>query len=284
MPSPFPGMDPYLERTRWFRGFHNGLIFCLQGLLQPKLPEPYYALTGELVWLEGSERHVEPDVDVFRPVSIRRRPRPEPDEGGGVATMEVEMETVADPEPIVVSVDAPFEGEERTEPFLEIYARGKGEDRLITAIEVLSRTNKTIGGPGRQKYLEKQREVLDSQVHLVEIDLLRGGAHTTAVPYGLAWAEAGPFAYHVSIHLFQRPKEFRIYPIQLEQRLPVIAIPLLPDDPAVPLDLQAAFQRVYDAGPYRRAVHYGQDPILPVLTPAQTAWAEQLLAADRSAK
>jgi Protein of unknown function (DUF4058) len=282
MPSPFPGMDPYLERTRWFRGFHNGLIFCLQDLLQPKLPAPYYALTGELVWLEGSERHVEPDVDVFRPVSSRRRSHPEPNGGGSVATME--LETAADAAPIVVTVDTPLGGEERTELYLEIYARSEGGDRLITAIEVLSRTNKTIGGPGRQKYVEKQREILDGQVHLVEIDLLLGGAHTTAVPHEPAWAEAGPFAYHVSIHLFHRPKEFRIYPIRLEQRLPVIAIPLLPEDPAVTLDLQAAFQRVYDAGPYRRAVRYGEDPILPALTPAETAWAGQLLVADDSAK
>ena len=145
---------------------------------------PYYALTGELVWLEGSERHVEPDVDVFRPVSSRRRSHPEPNGGGRVATMEVE--TAAENQPIVVTLDTPLGGEERTEPYLEIYARSEGGDRLITAIEVLSRTNKTVGGPGRQKYLEKQREILDGQVHLVEIDLLRGGAHTTAVPYELA--------------------------------------------------------------------------------------------------
>ena len=64
----------------------------------------------------------------------------------------------------------------------------------------------------------------------------------------------------------------------------MIAIPLLPDDPAVTLDLQAAFQRVYDAGRYRRAVQYGEDPILPALTPAETAWARQLPVADDSAK
>ena len=64
MPSPFPGMDPYLERPRWFRGLHSKLVTCIEEAIQPLLPDPTFALTGELIWLEGSERHVEPDVDV----------------------------------------------------------------------------------------------------------------------------------------------------------------------------------------------------------------------------
>ncbi len=47
------------------------------------------------------------------------------------------------------------------------------------------------------EYLKKQREILDSQVHLVEIDLLRGGEHTTAVPREWAVNKAGAFEYHL---------------------------------------------------------------------------------------
>jgi hypothetical protein len=128
------------------------------------------------------------------------------------------------------------------------------------------------------RYLEKQREILDGQVHLVEIDLLRGGAHVSAVPFWLAREKAGVFDYHVSVRRFDRPGEFLLYPIPLERRLPTVKIPLLPGDPEVPLSLQAVFQRVYDAGPYRRAVGYGVDPIDPPLTPHQSAWAAQVLA------
>ena len=105
--------------------------------------------------------------------------------------------------------------EERTEPYLEIYARREGEDRLVTSIEVLSLTNKTLGSEGRQKYLEKQQEILSGQVNLVEIDLLRGGAHSSAVPLWLAREKAGPFDYHVSVRRFDRPGEFLVYPIPL---------------------------------------------------------------------
>jgi hypothetical protein len=52
---------------------------------------------------------------------------------------------------------------------------------------------------------------------------------------------------------------------------------LLPGDPSIPINLQAVFQRAYDAGPYRRAVRYGEDPIDPPLTTAQAAWAAQIL-------
>ena len=134
--------------------------------------------------------------------------------------------------------------EERTEPYLEIYARREGEDRLVTSIEVLSLTNKTLGSEGRQKYLEKQQEILSGQVNLVEIDLLRGGAHSSAVPLWLAREKAGPFDYHVSVRRFDRPGEFLVYPIPLQRRLPTIRIPLLPGDPSIPISLQTVFQRL----------------------------------------
>ena len=38
------------------------------------------------------------------------------------------------------------------------------------------------GEPGRGLYLRKQREILESDVNLIEIDLLRAGMHTAAVP------------------------------------------------------------------------------------------------------
>jgi hypothetical protein len=158
------------------------------------------------------------------------------------------------------------------ESYLEIRRRKGREIQLVTSIEVLSPADKTPGNPGRDKYLEKQREVLDSPIHLVEIDLLRGGTHTSAVPRDLVRSKAGPFDYHVSIHRFDRPQEFVFYPILLDQVLPDISIPLLPGDADVALDLQAAFEKAYDAGPYRREIDYGKDRIAPALKPEQAKW------------
>src|SRR5262245_35509774 len=177
MPSPFPGMDPYLEDPEVFPDLHNSFNTYLQEALQPRLPPPYYASTGRRVWVEVTQRSVEPAVEVLRRSAA-------PSSAGGVALSPARTERA-----VVVRVPH----DERTEPFLEIYAGRGQERRLVTSIEILSPTNKTPGEPGRDLYLRKQREILNSKVHLVEIDLLRGGEHTTAVPRILAEAVAGPF-------------------------------------------------------------------------------------------
>jgi hypothetical protein len=191
--------------------------------------------------------------------------------GGIAALIEQELE-----EQVVILLSQTA-GEEKSEPYIEIYARREGRDRIVTSIEFLGITNKTLGTPGRLTYLEKQGEILVDQVHLVEVDLLRGGAHVSAVPHSLARENAEPFDYHVSIRRFDRPSEFLFYPIPLERKLPTVKIPLLPGDPEVKLNLQSVFQRDFDAGPYRRAVAYGVDPVDPPLNPRQQAWAEELL-------
>jgi hypothetical protein len=267
MPSPFPGMDPYLESPDWFPGLHDNLIVFMKGALQRRLPESYYAESSQRIWLEYSRRHVEPDVEVVRSA---RRPRKRA-RGSGLA--------LADPEvtgPLVVTVETVEHGP-FNESFLEIRRRwGKGI-QIVTSIEVLSPANKKVGNPGREKFLEKQRETLGSETHLVEIDLLRGGTHTLAVPKDLVTARAGTYEYMVSIHRFNRPNEYLVYPITLRQRLPKIAIPLSPGDPDVTLDLQDVFDRSYDFGPYRREIEYGKDRIVPRLKPEQAEWATNLL-------
>lgn len=120
--------------------------------------------------------------------------------------------------------------------------------------------------------MQKQRELLRSNVHLVEIDLLRGGEPTTAVPLAAALPLTGPFNYHVCIHQFDRPAEFLVYPIRLETALPEIAIPLLPGTPPVPVNLQAVFERCYDLGPYRRNIRYGGTVPPPPFRPDTATW------------
>jgi hypothetical protein len=264
-------MDPYLESPRLFPGLHSGLIFAIKELLQPSLPEKYYAESDQYVWLETSHRYIEPDVNVM---SGRRGRKPRRRRAGQGAVAVAELEAS---QPVVIAVET-VEEDEHVERFLEIRElRRGGRDRLVATIEVVSPANKTPGHTGFDKYREKQREVLAAQAHLIEIDLLRKGTHVTAVPRDLAREEAGPFDYHVSVHRFDRPKDYFFYPIRLEQRLPAIMIPLLPGDPEVLLDLQAAFNRAYDAGPYRKRIRYGEDPIKPPLRPEQAQWAKALM-------
>jgi hypothetical protein len=267
MPSPFPGMDPYLENPEIFPDFHDSFITYLRAALQAHLPAPYFAALGRRVWIEVSHRPIGPDVEVRRghtPASRRTEP------AGAAAVTECAIAR-----PVVVNVAH----DEWREPFIEIYTRGEEGKRLIASIEVLSPVNKTPGERGRSLYRKKQRELIDSQVHLVELDFLRGGKHTTAVPLDAARQACGLFDYHVSVRPFDILETFHVYPIRLEDRLPPISVPLLPGDPPVTIDLQAVFDRCYHDGPYAREVNYMTDVLIPPLDPDRAAWAQQAVRA-----
>jgi len=178
MPSPFPGMDPYLESPEHFPDLHDALVYCIRAQLQSILPEPYFAKTSQHVWLSVGERFVEPDVDVMIAGPAGR--------GTGAPS----QSALTAQEPVVVTV-LPVPGDEHTESYAEIYRWEGSEKRLVTAIEVLSTSNKARGNPGRELYLKKQAELLSSRVHLVEIDLLHHGEHTLAVPLELARKQCG---------------------------------------------------------------------------------------------
>jgi len=263
MPSPFPGMDPYLENRSVFPDFHDGFIAYLREAIQPRLPEPYYAALGRRAWVEISERFVGPDVNVIAPGSHRLPSRSH--------ISSIETATMEVTQPVVVTVPH----DEQSETLVEIYI-GRGSDRrLVTALEVLSPINKQPGEKGRDLYLRKQAELLDSQCHLVEIDLLRGGTHTTAVPEDRLKKKVPSFAYHVCSHLFDHFEDFLIYPIQLADPLPTISIPLLPGDGEVPVSLQQVFERTYAAGPYYREIDYSENVPLPKLTTEQMQWVKE---------
>lgn len=258
MPSLFPGMDPYLEGPGVFPDFHDGFITYMREALQPHLPEPYYAAIGRRAWIEVSERYIGPDVSVVDSGII-------PNAGGTtIATKNVT-------EPIVIHVPH----DELVEPLIEICV-GKGPDRrIVTTIELLSPSNKTPGEHGRDLYLQKQREILDSKIHLVEIDLLRAGQHTTAVPEARLRRKISHFDYHVCVHRFDKFQDYLVYAFQLPQELPTVAIPLLAGEQDVSLDLQQVFTRTYNAGPYHREIDYQQDPPPPTLTAQHAKWAKE---------
>ncbi len=119
MPSPFPGMDPFLESPEIFPDFHDGFIAYLRESVQSRLPPPYIAALGRRAWIEVSERFIGPDVEVVRPGA--------PGEAGHRSSV-----AVASPprtEPLVVHVPH----DERSELLVEICV-GRGSDRrLVTS-------------------------------------------------------------------------------------------------------------------------------------------------------
>ncbi len=51
MPSPFPGMDPYLEDEALWPVFHHQLVMCLYQILLPGLVDRYRARVGQRHYL-----------------------------------------------------------------------------------------------------------------------------------------------------------------------------------------------------------------------------------------
>lgn len=257
MPSPFPGMDPYLEDPARWPGAHHSLITYARDAMQPAVRPRYNALIGERIYL------VEPSQSMYPDLVFVRRPEPlEPWGGGGVAVAEFDA-------PVLLEIPS----QETREAFIEIVYTDSGE--VVTVIEVLSPSNKAPG-EGRDLYLRKQRQLLSSPVHLVEIDLLRSGSHTLALPQHALSNLPKPWHYLVSVNRALRRHRFEIYPAWLQRRLPRIAVPLRAPDPDIALDLQAVFARCYDNGGYEDFIDYRREPPVP-LPPDDAAWAEALL-------
>jgi hypothetical protein len=257
----FPGMDPYLEAPTFWPGVHAALIVYVRDQLQPLLRPRYLAAIEERVYLEGPDREIIPDVRL-------QHHRPEA-AGPAVAVAECDA-------PVLVRVPTL----EVHESYVAILDRQSGR-RIVTVIEVLSPTNK-YAGPGRVSYLAKQAEVLRGPTHLVEIDLLRAGPHVLAIPERVARGRA-QYDYLVSVNRARdRREEFELYPRRLRERLPRVRVPLADPDPDVPLHVQAALARVYEAGSYADRLDYDA-PCEPALTADDQTWANERVAESRRA-
>jgi Protein of unknown function (DUF4058) len=258
MPSPFPGMDPYLEQ--FWRDIHARCIIYAADQLQAHLPADLRARVEERVVVEpafGTARSVYPDIRVV-------------ERGRGQATARVvePAPTVAEPLIIYVS-DEPI-----TESFIEIVDVGSGR-RVVSVIEVLSLANK-FPGEGQELYRRKQRELRDGQVNLAEIDLLRAGDRVVAVGVSRIPASHRTL-YQVCVYraIASLPC-YEIYRVPLRERLPVIRLPLRSTDPDVPLDLQAVIDQCYRNGGYDEDIDYSVEPD-PPLDVEDARWADALL-------
>jgi hypothetical protein len=246
-----------LERPAIWPDFHNRFIACICGELQPSLRPRYVALTEERHYVVESERPIRPDV------SIIRTGRDGLSGGAAVAVLETDAPAVFE-----------FWTEEIREPLIHIIEPAAG-NRIVTAIEVLSPDNKQPG-PGRVSYQRKRDELWSGGANLVEIDLLRDGERTVRVsPEKLE----GLRPWHYLVAATRRwPSREEVYAVPLQRRLPRVAIPLAADDRDVPLDLQAAFTRCWNEGPYPELLRYHEPPP-GTLAPEETAWCQQTLKA-----
>lgn len=261
MPSPFPGMDPYLEQSAFWSSFHSRLVVALADAIEPQLSPQYYVEVETRTYRseEGDESLLVgiPDAIVFSERSSTSTPESEPmlEDAAAIATQ---------PRPERVAVPLPQVTNER---YLEV--REIGTDEVITAIEVLSPKNKR-GGDGRTAYEKKRRAILGSATHLVELDLLRGGQPMpllgvrTKTPYRILISRS-----------HQRPAA-DLYSLALQQKLPHLPIPLKPGDPEPIVLLQDIFNGVYDRARYASRIDYRQPVPPPALSESARQWVEAL--------
>jgi len=260
MKSPFPGMDPYLER-HW-GDVHASLIIYAKEALQPGLPADLVARAEERVFVEtdlGARRRFVPDVHIAK---MRRSTRSSMElHDGGTAVAQPEIFEVLE--------------EEITEAYLEIRERDGG--KVITVIEFLSPANKA-GAEGQRKYVEKQQQVLHSDASLVEIDLVRSGERVLALPSHQLEKESPSTSLACISPGWNRPRR-ELYRMPLQERLPILPVPLRRNEQALSLDLQVLIERVYKAGRYDTTDY--TVTLEPALPAKETAWAAKLLKAAR---
>lgn len=254
--SPFPGMDPYLESPTLWPDVHNRLANICAEQLAPLLAPKYIAelntqMVIERVWDEPVERRAAlPDVAVTSP--------------GQSASGPASTSTLAPP-PIRLRVPMPVPVR-----LVSVYIRLREGEQLVTVLEILSPVHKRPG-EGRQAYLDKRTALLESGVHLVEIDLLRQW------PRMPLEGTLPPADYLIVVsNTYERPM-CDVWPIGLRQPVPVLPIPLLRPDPDVPLDLGQALRTAYARACYDLRIDYTQPPA-PALLPEDAAWATALLA------
>ncbi len=256
MPSPFPGMDPYLEGYLW-PDVHHRLATEISRRLTPRL-KPRYVARLEVYVIEDREPQMEfglmyPDVEVLTSRALREQAETEV-----VASGQDAAELTA---PLTVPLAFP------QVRITTVEVRDTARNQLVTSIEILSPVNKR--GSGRAAYLQKRERLREAAVHLLEIDFLRRGVRTVLhpripeAPYRVTLVRAGTDVAGV-------------WPIQLADRLPVIPVPLLAPDPDVPLELAPALTTIYDEAAYDLSVDYGKPPPPPPLSPDELEWMKTL--------
>jgi hypothetical protein len=260
MPSPFPGMDPYVEEPSRWSDFHSTMIVAFRAALNNVLPERYVANVDQYVWLH------EPDLE-----TRQRLGRPDT----FVTDQTVPQQTEIAPSVALAALAAPAVSRlpvvRRPGPRY-IRIRDAEGRRLVTVVEILSPSNKETG-VDRELYLAKRNEYLATGTNLVEIDLLRAGER---LPLGDP--APTPADYYVFVSHAAAFPQMGIWPFTVREPMPVVRVPLANGDPPVSVSLKSCFDRAYEEARYDRTLHYERPPT-PRLREPDATWARELIAA-----
>ncbi len=279
MPSPFPGMDLYLEYPVFWSSFHTRLMVAIAEAIEPQLSSQYYVEVESRTYQTDDSDHEVligiPDAIVFANPYPNAKSDLDADRvsDAGLATAlpsahPPNVATQVRPEKVAVPM--PLEVKQR---YLEV--REMATDAVITVIELLSPTNKRKG-EGRNAYETKRRLILGSNTHLVELDLLRG-----ALPMTVKGAR-GDSPYRILISRSHQRPAADLYSVDLRQPLPNFPIPLKPGDAEPEVPLQSLVNQVYERARYATRIDYRQPLPPPALSALDQQWVADLLAPLRA--
>jgi uncharacterized protein DUF4058 len=255
MPSPFPGMDPYLEERELWPDVHLSLITAIRDALAPQVAPHYYVRIERRTYMVQVDREAlvrRPDAAVI----ATSPPAGRPAEAGVATALARATQSVLLPA-----------FEEIREAYLEIHDDRTHE--VVTAIELLSPTNKAAG-QGRLEYQRKRNQILHSLTSLVEIDLLRGGEPMEMEP-------SPPSDYRIVVGPeWERPWA-RLHAFSLREPIPELSLPLRPGEPEPLLALGDLLNAVYDRARYDLSIDYRLPPPEPLLSADDMAWMSERL-------
>jgi len=253
MPTPFPGMDPYLERSGLWEEVHAGLIVAIQQHLSALL-RPRYRVAIErrtyLALLEPDSFAGKPDILVVAADPLRAASAPGTSTQATTLTAELPM-----PDDVI-------------ERYLEV--RDTTSGAVVTVIEILSPTNK-LPGDGRTLYERKRLRVLASATHLIEIDLLRAGP-----PLPMRLPSGASSDYRIVVSRAPQRPHAQVFLFGVRDPIPEIPVPLHANEPEPVLPLNQLLHELYDRAGYDLAINYGS-PADPPLALADAAWMETRL-------
>ena len=259
MRPPFPGMDPWLEHPARWLGVHNRLFAAIADEIVPKVAPRYFVDIEQhtYVTLFGGDPITDrPDIIVGRTKSGKPLTRStESNEATAVGVLKLKIEV-----PIKDRID---------EWFLEI--RDVGTGKRVRVIEVLSPTNKSHS-LGRKKYCKKRNRILDSHTNPIEIDLLRAGK-----PMRIRAPEPVEVDYRLMISPSKSRPTADLLAFSMRGPIPVIPIPLLPNESEPTRDLNGVLHALYDRARFDLRIDYSIPPE-PPLTEDDAEWARAIVA------
>jgi len=267
MPSPFPGMDPYLEDYLW-PDFHQRIAAEISRALAPQLRPRYVARLAVRII---QDKTPEAEIGIMYPdVKILQRQQPIKPLSSRQITSQMPITEAAK----AISPALAFPLLDFEVRLVNVEIRDSASNHLVTSIEILSPVNKR--GKELREYQRKRDRLEAADVHLLEIDLLRRGRRPVLTGRVAQRSQLENTHYLISL-LRGGAHSLQVWPVQVTETLPVVAVPLRDPDPDVPLDLGVCLATIYDEAAYDLSIDYSQPPPPPAFDEETQAWMAALL-------